>query len=388
VRIAERRASDEPRFARILLLVTEDWFVLSHFKPLVAVLREFAREVAVVTRSSGRTAEIEALGARVIEFDYRRSSTNPAVEMASAMGLARILKAENPDVVHLIAMKPIVLGSAALALSGTHPAVVHMTGLGLLGFTDKPLLRLYRAGSMRLIGQTIRKPSSFLLVENTDDLEFLQAQGVDPGPRFGVLPGAGLDPDAFPALPPPRNEPPSAAFVGRLIRSKGVDILMSAFERLEAQGSPLRLELYGPSDLNPDAIAPDLLETWCKAHNARWPGRTSNVREVWQHADMFVLPARGGEGMPRAMLEAAACARPLIVTDVPGCRHFVRDGVEGLVVPPNDVAALAEALHRLASDRELRERMGAAARRRLLEGFTEAHVKDVLRSAYRRLARV
>jgi glycosyltransferase involved in cell wall biosynthesis len=163
---------------------------------------------------------------------------------------------------------------------------------------------------------------------------------------------------------------------------------MSAFERLEAQGSPLRLELYGPSDLNPDAIAPDLLETWCKAHNARWPGRTSNVREVWQHADMFVLPARGGEGMPRAMLEAAACARPLIVTDVPGCRHFVRDGVEGLVVPPNDVAALAEALHRLASDRELRERMGAAARRRLLEGFTEAHVKDVLRSAYRRLARV
>ena len=103
---------------------------------------------------------------------------------------------------------------------------------------------------------------------------------------------------------------------------------------------------------------------------------------------MFVLPARGGEGMPRAMLEAAACARPLVVTDVPGCRHFVRDGVEGLVVPPNDVAALAEALHRLASDRELRERMGAAARRRLLEGFTEAHVKDVLRSAYRRLARV
>jgi glycosyltransferase involved in cell wall biosynthesis len=388
VRIAEHRASDEPRFARVLLLVTEDWFVLSHFKPLVAVLREFAREVAVVTRSSGRTAEIEALGARVIEFDYRRSSTNPAVEMASAMGLARILKAENPDVVHLIAMKPIVLGSAALALSGPRPAVVHMTGLGLLGFTDKPLLRLYRAGSMRLIGQTIRKPSSFLLVENTDDLEFLRVQGADPGPRFGVLPGAGLDPDAFPALPPPRHETPSAAFVGRLIRSKGVDILMSAFERLEAQGSPLRLELYGPSDLNPDAIAPELLETWCKAHNAHWPGRTSNVREVWQHVDMFVLPARGGEGMPRAMLEAAACARPLVVTDVPGCRHFVRHGVEGLVVPPNDVTALAEALHRLANDRELRERMGAAARRRLLEGFTEEHVKEVLRSAYRRLALV
>jgi glycosyltransferase involved in cell wall biosynthesis len=383
---AERQASREPRFARILLLVTEDWFVLSHFKPLVAVLSEFAREVAVVTRPSGRTAEIEALGARAIEFDYHRASTNPAVETASAVALARILRRENPDVVHLIAMKPIVLGSAALLLSGTRPAVLHMTGLGLLGFTDRPLLRLYRAGSMRLIGSAMRKPSSFLLVENADDLAFLRAQGVDPGPRFGVLPGAGLDPEAFPALPPPGNEVPVAAFVGRLIRSKGVDILMRAFERLEAQGSPLRLELYGPSDMNPDAIAPDLLAAWCKAHNERWPGRTSDVREVWQHADVFVLPARGGEGMPRAMLEAAACARPLVVTDVPGCRQFVRDGAEGLVVPPNDVGALAEALHRLASDRELRERMGAAARRRLLEGFTESHVKDVLRSAYRQLA--
>ena len=103
---------------------------------------------------------------------------------------------------------------------------------------------------------------------------------------------------------------------------------------------------------------------------------------MWRRADIFVLPARSREGMPRALLEAAACARPLVVTDVPGCRHFVRDGVEGFIVPPEDADALADALERLARDPELRLRMGEAARLRLLHGFTEAHVKQSLRAAY------
>ena len=110
--------------------------------------------------------------------------------------------------------------------------------------------------------------------------------------------------------------------------------------------------------------------------------RRRTCREVWRHADIFVLPARSREGMPRALLEAAACARPLVVTDVPGCRHFVRDGVEGFIVPPEDAEALANALERLARDPELRLRMGEAARLRLLHGFTEAHVKQSLRATY------
>lgn len=374
-----------PIVGRVLLLVTEDWFVLSHFKPLIAVLREIARDVVVVTRSSGRLAEIEALGARIIEFDYRRPSTNPAQAAASAWDLARILEAEDPDAVHMVAMKSIVLGAAALKLVPAKHAVLHMTGLGLLAVTTSPLMRIYRAAALRMIASLLRKPSSYLLVENPDDLALLRAAGTSPGPRFAILGGAGVDPAAFPALPPPTNDVPAAAFVGRMIRSKGVDVLMAAFDRLAGRGVPLRLELCGRcDDGNPDAVAEDALAAWCKLSGTRWQGHVADVREVWQRSDIFVLPSRG-EGMPRALLEAAACARPLVVTNVPGCRHFVRDGVEGFVVPPDDPVALADALECLARDPELRQRMGEAARLRLLQGFTEMHVKQSLRAAYQSL---
>jgi glycosyltransferase involved in cell wall biosynthesis len=150
----------------------------------------------------------------------------------------------------------------------------------------------------------------------------------------------------------------------------------------------MRLELYGDTDAdNPDAITGEELKSWCAKRNASWLGHVADVREVWRHADIFVLPARSREGMPRALLEAAASARPLVVTDVPGCRHFVRDGVEGFVVPPENADALATALDRLARDPDLRRRMGEAARLRLLHGFTEAHVKQSLRATYTSLLR-
>jgi glycosyltransferase involved in cell wall biosynthesis len=261
--------------------------------------------------------------------------------------------------------------------------VLHMTGLGLLGFGTGHLLRLYRAGALRLMSSMLRKPTSYLLVENSDDLALLRAGGADPGGRFAILGGAGVDPQAFPPMPPPSNEVPIAAFVGRMIRPKGVDVLMQSLDRLAQRGVALKLELYGAADDgNPEAVSAEVINSWCASHDARWFGHVTDVGDIWRRADIFVLPARTREGMPRALLEAAASARPLVVTDVPGCRHFVRDGVEGLIVPPEDPEALADALERLACDAELRQRMGEAARLRLLHGFTEAQVKQSLRAAY------
>lgn len=375
-----------PIAGKVLVCCTEDWFTLSHFRPLLRRLRALAREVVVVARSSGRMGEIEALGCRTINLDYNRSSMNPVREAATIRRLRRIVIAEAPDIVHLIAMKPIVLGGLATALGLARHTVIHMTGLGFLAISDTAKARAAREAALAIMRTVMRRPGSWLLVENPEDLAFLEAGGVRAGGRVTMLGGAGIDPDAFPAQPPGHNPVPIAAYVARMIRPKGVDVLMAAADLLEARDVPLAIELYGDTDDgNPEAIPSAAIAAWARAEHRRYMGFTRDVAAVWRRADIFVLPARSREGMPRALLEAASSARAAIVTDVPGCRHFVKDDIEGLIVPPGDPVALAHALERLARDPALRARLGSAARAKVLAGYTETAVQDDVERAYRSL---
>lgn len=375
-----------PRCGKIALLITEDWFALSHFQPLIAVLREVARSVVVITRPSKHKARLEELGTRVVPFDFRRGATNPLGEGRSIWALSRILKEERPDAVHLVALKAVVLGGLAARLVGTSNIVLHLTGQGLLGISTGQLRRLYRKAALHVLASLVNNEGAYLLVENSHDLATLRRAGAEPGPNFAVLGGAGVDPNAFPFMPPPHHAVPIAAHVGRMVRSKGVDVLMQAFIALRNRGVQLRLELYGRSDAdNPEPIPAELLRAWCSRPDAAWCGHVAGVPDIWRRTDIFVLASRGGEGLPRALLEAAACGRPLVVTDVAGNRDFVRNGVEGFLVPPGDPAALAEALARLAWDADLRRRMGMAARQRVLGGYTESHVQHSVLEAYRSL---
>ena len=377
-----RLPHSKPPFAKVLVAITEDWFLLSHFRPLIAELRQLAREVVVVTRNSGRLAEVQALGVRTIDLDYNRSSMNPVREAATVRQLSQILRAERPDVLHLIAMKPIVLAGLAGAFAGVPHTLVHITGFGYLAVSQRLKSRLAHASALFIARRVLNRPGNWLIAENPDDASLLAG----PQTRVTILGGAGIDPEQFPALNPPVAEPPVAACVGRMVRSKGVDVLMSAGEILTARGVPLAIELYGRSDDgNPEAVPASELKAWNSGPLRRWLGHTSDVAAVWRNAGIFVTPTRGGEGLPRALLEAAASARPLIVTDVPGCRHFVRDGVEGLIVPPSNATALADALETLARDPALRRKLGLAARARLLDGYTEAGVRAGLARTYRSL---
>ena len=378
-----------PLVGKVLVGCTEDWFVLSHFKPLLRRLRRIARDVVVVARSSGRMGEIEAFGCRTIDFDYNRSSMNPLKEAQTVRRLAGILAAERPDVVHLIAMKPIVLGGLATAWARTPHTIVHMTGLGFLSIAHSGRARAGRLAAMRVIQATVRRRGSWVLVENPADLAYMETGGVKAGERVTLLGGAGIDPSVFSPPDELRNPVPVAAYIARMIRSKGVDVLMDAADRLSGRGVALNIALYGETDDgNPEAVPAHALAAWDNGADRRHMGFTRDVASVWRKADIFVLPTRGGEGMPRALLEAASCARAVVVTDVPGCRHLIRDGIEGLVVPPGDAAALAEALEKLARDPPLRARLGAAARDRVLAGYTEAHVEDSIEDAYRGMLRL
>ena len=190
---------------KVLLLVAEDRLALSNYRPLIGFLKEIALGVVVATRSSGRLAEIEELGVRVIDFDHSPPSLNPVREVSSAWAIGRVLEAEDPDVVHLVGLEPVILGGLASKLVPSRYVVVQMPGLAANEGADGNLPRLYHAGALRLMASMLRRPESCLLVENADDLTLLRARGIDPGGRFAVLGGAGIDPQAFPALPPPRE---------------------------------------------------------------------------------------------------------------------------------------------------------------------------------------
>jgi glycosyltransferase involved in cell wall biosynthesis len=377
-----------PVVGKVLVCCTEDWFTLSHFQPLLRRLKAIAREVVVATRSSGRMGEIEALGCRTIDLEYNRSSMNPAREARTIRRLRRILAAEAPDVVHLIAMKPIVLGGIATALKRPRHTVIHMTGLGFLAISDTAKARAAREVALGVMRAVMRRRGSWLLVENPEDLAFLESGGVRPHERVTMLGGAGIDPDAFPAQSSGVNAVPVAAYVARMIRPKGVDVLMAAAQILEDRGVVLGVELHGETDDgNPEAIPASTLQSWANSDRRRYMGFTRDVAAIWRTSDIFVLPARSREGMPRALLEAAASARAVIVTDVPGCRHFVRDGIEGLIVPPGDAIALANALERLVNDEDLRARLGSAARVKILSGYTEADVQAAIEQTYKAMVR-
>jgi glycosyltransferase involved in cell wall biosynthesis len=297
-----------------------------------------------------------------------------------------MIEAERPDVLHAVGVKPAALAALALQLVPAPPVLVHLPDLGALDADAGGIAWPYRRVAVRLLAALVRKPGSFLLVGCDDDLAEFNRLGVDPGPRFAVVGGPGIDPDVYPLLPPAPGDMPVAACVAAAAEAQGVRELMQAFERLWARGVRLQLELHGglAGGAEPPAGWSAEWARWTLHPGVRcspeWP---TDAREVWRRAEICVWPMPARHGLPRGLLEAAACGRALIVAEAPGAvRAFVRHDVEGLVVPVGDAAALGAALERLARDQALRQRLGTAARLRVLQGFTEAHVQETLRAAY------
>ncbi|HEX8663385.1 MAG TPA: glycosyltransferase family 4 protein [Beijerinckiaceae bacterium] len=368
-----------PAAKRIAFVVTEDWFFASHFLPLARAARELGLEVAVIARVRDHRAAIEATGARVIPLEAERRSLNPMAAGYSAGRLAAILKSWRPDIVHCIALRPILIGGAAALMAGIPRRVYALTGLGFLG-ARRDLLGRGARTAVRMLVRGLETRETHYLFENPDDAALV---GLDPddASRVTILGGAGVDADALRPQPLPPQPPLRIAVVARMLWSKGIDTAVEAQKIARGRGATVELSLYGaPDPSNPKAIPEETLRAWSGEPGTTWHGRTEDVAGVWAAHHVCCLPSRGGEGLPRTLLEGGASGRALVTTDVPGCRRLVRDGAEGVVVPPDDPDALAQAFARLAADPSLVARMGEAARKRVLDGFTE---RDVMEAAKR-----
>lgn len=374
--------TDRPR--SVLFLVTEDWFFASHFLPMARAAREMGLAVTVVARVRAHREVIEATGARVLALEADRRSMNPLAILRTVGAMRRVLAEERPDIVHAIALRSIVLGGLAARLAGIAGRVYALTGLGFLGARRDAVARVARAGLRIVIRGGLEGRGTHYLFENEDDPRLI---GLDPrAPNVTIVGGAGVEPADYPVAPLPPQPPLRVAVVARMLWSKGIDLAVEAVRRARADGVAVELSLFGaPDPDNPKAVPEATLRQWSEEPGIAWRGPTRDIAGVWREHHVSCLPSRGGEGLPRTLLEGAVSGRAVLTTDVPGCRTLVRDGIEGLVVPPDDAAALAEAIAQLAADPRRVAAMGAAARARVLDGFTERHVMDGLKDLYRRM---
>ncbi len=377
--------SDADPGPKLLFLTTEDWYFCSHRLPVARAARDAGYAVVVATRVDrhGEAIRREGLGLRPL--NWRRGSRNPWREFMALLEVWRLYRRERPDIVHHIAMKPILLGTLAARMAGVRTIIDGVMGLGYSFTVVSEGKRFSRAAALALLRLLLRHRSVWLVFQNRDDREVLvRGAGIDPG--HGVLiRGSGVDAERFTITDPPSGSDLTVAIAARMIAMKGVDTVVSACRLLRRRRPTVRLFLVGePDDANPTSFDSAQLEAWGGEAGNEWLGRVDDVAPLWRRAHIAALAPRGGEGVPMSLIEAAACGRPIVATDVPGCREIVADGKNGFLVPPNDPEAFAEALERLIRDPEMRRRFGAAGREMVEREFTqESVVRDTL-ALYRR----
>jgi glycosyltransferase involved in cell wall biosynthesis len=359
---------------KLLFLATEDWFVRSHFEHLLLRARDEGYEVAVAARMSGALAHLD--GVRLIDMPIARASGFSLLRESEAV--RALLRKERPALAHAIALRPI----AALLLAPPLPSVFAVTGRGYLSLQRGPWAQTTLALLAAQLRKRVADGAGVLLVENESDLAWVRGREAPvPQDRVVLMPGAGVDISRYDVRPAPAG-PIVVGVAARLVRSKGVDVAVRAIIQLREQGFDIGLRIAGaPDSGNPDRVSQDELDRWSAQPGVELLGHVRDINAFWADTHIACLASRGGEGLPRGLLEAAACGRPIVTTQTPGCADFVRDGI-GIVVEPDDPAALAHALEQLAQDPPLRQRLGAAARAQVEARHTLKHAADAAAAAW------
>ena len=369
IRKAKHNASIESG-SIIAYFVTEDWYFCSHRLPLAVAAKEAGYTVYVVTRVSSHGAEIEAAGLNLIPITLSRRSKNPIIEAMFIWRLIRIYKEIRPDIVHHIAMKPVIYGSIA-AWAARVPAVVNaMAGLGFLFSSERLIARLLRPVIRGLFRQLLNNDRTTVILQNPDDVKVLCDSGTVIRDHVRLIRGSGVDTDVY-RYQPESDGVPIVLLASRLLWDKGIAEFVEAASRIRRERADVRFVLAGDGDdENPASISADQLEEWNKQGNVECWGRRSDMPEIFAEAHIVSLPTAYGEGVPKVLIEAASCGRPIVATDAPGCREIVIDGRNGILVPIRDVDALVLAICRLLNSPDLRRQMGQSGRQLVKEEFS------------------
>ena len=382
----EQRVPEQKK-PTILFLVTDDWFFLIHRKALAEAAQAAGFQVLVATAPGPRVAEITALGFVHYPLKMRRASRNPVREVIGLCDLVNLYRRLKPDIVHQVSIKPIIYGSLAARLAGV-PAVVNaVTGLGFVfiaGGRRKKYLKSIIEMAYRLAGShtAIR-----FLFENPDDRNHFLGRNIVQAERAVLILGSGVEVERFqPALQVRKPEVPVVLLAARMLWHKGIKEFVEAARVLQNKGLKAEFWLAGmPDTSNPAAVPVSRLLFWHRQGSVRWLGFQKDMPALYQQAAMICLPTRYREGIPVTLLEAAACGKPLVATDMPGCREIVKPGKNGFLVKPGDVVSLACALEKLLVNPELCQKFGIYGRRLVEKQFSDKKVIADTFAVYREL---
>jgi glycosyltransferase involved in cell wall biosynthesis len=350
---------------KIILFANTDWYLYNYRLPLARALRARGDEVVLLSPSGRYTEALQKDGFRWQSFPLERKGTNPLSELATIFRLWQVLSHEKPDLLHNFTIKPVLYGSFAARLFGVRRIVNAVPGLGIAFSEEQSFLRLIVSTLYRLsLGGTS------VIFQNPDDLNVFVQNKLISTSQAHLIPGSGVDVEVFRPAPEPDGDP-VVLLAGRLLRSKGLAEFVEAAKRLRRDGVRARFVIVGePYPDNPDSIQPGELVDMQNEGSIEYWGWRDDMAEVIPQASIICLPTRYKEGLPRLLVEAGACARPIVATNIPGCRMILRNGENGLMIVPGDLSALVRSLKTLIGDPALRKKMGECGRKIVEQEFS------------------
>lgn len=362
---------------KALLFANTDWYLYNFRLPLAKALRAKGYDVVLLSPPGAYADSLAKEGFRWMAFPLPRGA-NPLSELRALWRLVRLYRAERPELAHHFTIKCVLYGGIAARGAGVRAIVSSVTGLGHVFVTDSWRNRLLRP-IVSLVYRYVFARSR-IIFQNPDDLgDFLRLALVDKS-HSHLIRGSGVDTEFFrPAAGARSERSPTVLMAARLLQEKGVREFVEAAAIVRGRFPQARFLLAGDSDPgNPSSIEPGVIAQWQGKGDVSFLGHRSDIRDLIWNADLAVLPSYR-EGMPKSLLEAAACGLPLVASDVPGCREIVSHNVNGLLVPPRDSRLLAEAIIELLGDRDRREAMGRRSRDMAREFSLDRVVRETMR---------
>ncbi len=305
--------------------------------------------------------KLAAIGALYVPLHFKRAGLNPLADLVLLLRMVQVMRRLRPEIVLAYTIKPVIYGSLAARIMGISRSYSMITGLGYAFLSGDGLRQRVVGRLARLLYRSALKGNDGVFFQNPDDLHLFIEGGLLPVPkRARVINGSGVDTVHFQPAPLPGG-PPVFLLIARLLRDKGICEYVSAAATLKKIYPDAIFRLVGPIDPNPSAIREEQIRSWQQSGTLEYLGEVQDVRPHLAQCSVYVLPSYR-EGTPRTVLEAMAMGRPVITTNVPGCRETVADGDNGLLVAARDAATLAQAMRRFIVSPELISRMGARGR--------------------------